>query len=1309
MNQMLGLCKLMSLNKNYKMEFRVLLKYISILFLFGFLMAPSAHIVQQNLHKGVTMSPDLYTYLQEQQLTNPCVIAALQEPHVASGRVTTFPDRNLIYFRNCTGDEVPRAALYVSNGIKMSPMPAFMDADMATGLWTTNDNDFRNIVVTSIYMAGDKEVTPLFEKLIKFCRRKRLSYILLGDYNAHTPMWGELKTDERGKIMEDFIMQYDLTILNRGERPHTFTWKRGDKESIIDISFCSRDLKSILQNWFCQWKTICDSDHSTITFDVSVDSVHYTYSRNLRKLGWTKFSRLVEEKCEQLNATSQTSAPVSQVHVNDIWSEVRLEKEAQSFSDDIVECLDVTHPKKKIPTKLPDLKWFDNDVSEAKSNKKSAHNTWRNDRSEENYLTYTEMVALYRSAIRKARRASWKKFADNQNDFESVARFNKILNRDSLNGLGQLKDEDGEPCSTVSESLDVLLRSHFPSCTNRPMHEWEPNSGKTCNIEVDEGANFVTLERLEEAIKSFGEHKAAGMDDIKPLVLQKLGDKAKERMLKLFKASMLLGYIPKCWRESRVIFIPKPGKSDYSDPRSFRPISLMTFILKTLERITLWHLQEVTFTENPFNSNQHAFLKGRSTDSALSNMTEYIESALIKKQFALAVFLDVKGAFDHAQTKDMLKGLRDKNAPIEVIKWYEHCLNHRKITLDHQGHTMVKYPARGTPQGGVLSPVMWNVVFDSLLDLFPEKGRVKIVGFADDGALVVTGPQHNALVGLMQKAINRVLKWGDKHGLVFELSKSVGVTFTHKKVKLKKLTKVRMGNHTLKYKTSVKYLGVELDYRLDWSTHVTQKINKAKKLLYKVRSAAGKLWGLGPRMSVWFYRAIVRPMLAYGALVWAKVTQLKAIQKKLRRLQRLALMAMGHFYKSTPTAGLEVATFTAPLWLHIRQEGAMAWLRTKFRLKLDRKLVTINKRSPKKLGHRQYIEKFMNDIGYVDQTSDAMAPVFNWDRKYVVDESSYELGMPDLSGDVTIYTDGSKNAAGMVGSGVATYYDPELPPQERFFHLGKYLSVFQSEVYALEKAVEEILNAYWKDKRIIIHTDSRSALQALTSNVITSKQVWRLRSLLEIVCRGNDITLRWIKAHADHVGNEKADELAKKGANEIDRTPSDIPCPSATAIRKELRKKVVKQWQHEWDNNHPCRQTKHFFPKIERNLAANFTDCNRKVFSAAIQLVTGHNWLNRHRSLARRPRPEEMDSDDETVAIIDALCRYCQEDEESSYHIFAKCPRYARVRREIFGSHELDQPFKFKPIQLFRFINDANMADLNENPNPTQEDASSQA
>ena len=124
---------------------------------------------------------------------------------------------------------------------------------------------------------------------------------------------------------------------------------------------------------------------------------------------------------------------------------------------------------------------------------------------------------------------------------------------------------------------------------------------------------------------------------------------------------MLLGYTPKCWRESIVIFIPKPGKGDYTDARSFRPISLMSFFMKALERVVLWHLQEMVFLENPFNSNQHAFHKGRSCDSALSNMAEYLEKAQICEEYAVRVFLDIQGAFDNVTTEGMVKGMEDKN------------------------------------------------------------------------------------------------------------------------------------------------------------------------------------------------------------------------------------------------------------------------------------------------------------------------------------------------------------------------------------------------------------------------------------------------------------------------------------------------------------------------------------------------------------------------------------------------------------------------------------------------------------------------
>ena len=979
------------------------------------------------------------------------------------------------------------------------------------------------------------------------------------------------------------------------------------------------------------------------------------------------------------------------------WSQVDLEREAQLLSDDIRTCMDSTHPSKRIPVKIPDLKWIDGEVAEAKKAKKDAHNRWRKARTQINYDSYKECVNTYRCAITKARRSSFRTMVDGIYDFASVAKFNKMLNRKNLTKLGQLTDENGQPCATVSASLDILLRSHFPQCSNVPIAEWEPKSNIIQNIN-DEAVEYITMEKLEEALASFGDYKAAGVDEIKPIVLKNLGQKALYRLVKIFKASIMLAYIPKCWRESRVIFIPKSGKSDYSDPRSFRPLSLMSFILKSLERLVLWRMQETTFLENPFCSNQHAFLKGRSTDSALSNMVEYIEEALIKKQFALAVFLDVKGAFDHVLTKDMIEGLRGKNAPPEIIRWYEYCLTRRKISLEHQGQKVTKYPTRGTPQGGVLSPVMWNVAFESLLSLFPDKGRVKIIGFADDAALVVSGPNHDYLVQLMQAAINKVLEWGKQHGLVFEPTKTVAVTFTHKQVKLPKLKQVTISGHKLKYSTSVKYLGIYLDYRLEWHTHLNNRLNKARILLYKVRAAAGKLWGLNPRMCIWFYRAIVRSMFTYGALVWAKIVASSEARRKLRKLQRLALTAMGHFCRSTPTAGLEVITFTTPLWIHIQQEAAMAFLRTKNLTKLQRKAV-MSFNSPKKMGHRHFITNFMMEIGFVDRSSDQCPPRFNWDSKYTVDTTSFEKGQPDREGDVTIYTDGSKNSDGYLGAGFVEYTAQQAEhTHQAHYNLGKYPSVFQSEVYAITKGLDHVLNMLYTNKHIIFYSDSRSALQAIMAKTITSRQISVLTSQLNVLGMHNNIELRWVKAHVGHPGNEKADELAKQGAQDTDHVARDCPYSSAAVIRAELRKKVVAFWQQEWESDHPyrlkrhpCRQTKHFFPKIDKKLSVLFTSCTRKVFSAATQLATGHNFLNRHQFLVHEGTDNE----------VYPMCRYCDEDEETSQHILAKCPNFQNIRREIFGTHTLDTPFlskTIKPVQIFEFINKAKIEDLNDDP-----------
>jgi hypothetical protein len=91
-----------------------------------------------------------------------------------------------------------------------------------------------------------------------------------------------------------------------------------------------------------------------------------------------------------------------------------------------------------------------------------------------------------------------------------------------------------------------------------------------------------------------------------------------------------LGYTPAICQKSDVVFISKPAKIDYGDPRAFSPISLTCFIFKALERLVMWRLEESCLKTHPHNENQFAFRKGRSTEHAISKMVDYVETHTAK-------------------------------------------------------------------------------------------------------------------------------------------------------------------------------------------------------------------------------------------------------------------------------------------------------------------------------------------------------------------------------------------------------------------------------------------------------------------------------------------------------------------------------------------------------------------------------------------------------------------------------------------------------------------------------------------------------
>jgi len=108
-------------------------------------------------------------------------------------------------------------------------------------------------------------------------------------------------------------------------------------------------------------------------------------------------------------------------------------------------------------------------------------------------------------------------------------------------------------------------------------------------------------------------------------------------------------------------------------------------------------------------------------------------------------------------------------------------------------------------------------------------------------------------------------------------------------------------------------------------------------------------------------------------------------------------------------------------------------------------------------------------------------------------------------------------------------------------------------------------------------------------------------------------------AHVGHIGNERADKLAKEGA--LDGVMhSDIPKRPTSFRKQELKTRLYEAWEKEWTAGQHCRQTKYWFPIPNQKLSRQLLMLNRNTYSMMIQLITGHNYLNYHHSLVSQNR-----------------------------------------------------------------------------------------
>ena len=351
--------------------------------------------------------------------------------------------------------------------------------------------------------------------------------------------------------------------------------------------------------------------------------------------------------------------------------------------------------------------------------------------------------------------------------------------------------------------------------------------------------SFITERAVYLSIHSFGPDKTGGPDGLIPKFLQYFVENriALKRLTKLFQCMLEIGYTPKKWSEAKVIFLQKPGKKDYSEPKSFRPISLITFLFKALEKVVLWQIQNTALKRYPFSKNQHAFRKGYSCQTAISDLVDSLEANVLRNKISLAVFIDISGAFNNAKYSSIKSAMIKRGISPKIIAWYQQFLKQRTAFTEIKGITSSVKVQRGCPQGGILSPIIWNCIFESFIELF-NGSAASAHCYADDAALVVHGICVSTIVDIMQRELKKAFNWGKKESLIFVASITNAVFF-HRKKKAITPKKLTMDDKTIEYQNEVKYLGVYLDSRLTWKFHIEQKITKAKKSIMLLRNSIG--------------------------------------------------------------------------------------------------------------------------------------------------------------------------------------------------------------------------------------------------------------------------------------------------------------------------------------------------------------------------------------------------------------------------------------------------------------------------------------
>ena len=422
-------------------------------------------------------------------------------------------------------------------------------------------------------------------------------------------------------------------------------------------------------------------------------------------------------------------------------------------------------------------------------------------------------------------------------------------------------------------------------------------------VNYKEGFTFseVSEDTVAKLIDKIRIGVATGADGISARILKDCKEVILPTLTSLVNLSFRTSTFPETMKEATIKCLHK--KNSTEEPSNYRPLSILPILSKVFERAAVDQIVTFLETNKLISRNQHAYRKGHSTVTSLSEVTNYIYREMDKGQIVGMASLDLSKAFDPISHSHLLQKLTNIGLGQSTVEWTKSYLSKRTQKTKFSSITSeTATVTSGVPQGSILGPILFIIFTNDLITAF--KNDTQVVSYADDTQLLETGKTVEEVKEKLERTIDIAQKWYRNNSLMSNPAKTEVIIFRTKKGKKHNITiKVEENGKVMELKPAecLKILGVHVDECLDFTKqvkHVQGKATAATKNLYRIKDL------LPTKYKMILYDGLIASHFNYADIIWGGCT--KKNQEKLQTTQNFAMRTiLGTDRRSSAKEALE--------------------------------------------------------------------------------------------------------------------------------------------------------------------------------------------------------------------------------------------------------------------------------------------------------------------------------------------------------------------------------------------------------------------